>query len=84
MTALVADVATTWFRLRELDTEVAIIERTIKSQEDTLALVRSLKRNGVASGTEEQQAHRRSSPGRARSCRSRCSGACRPRTCCAS
>ena len=56
MTALVADVATTWFRLRELDTEVAIIERTIKSQEDTLALVRSLKRNGVASGTEEQQA----------------------------
>jgi multidrug efflux system outer membrane protein len=56
MTALVADVATTWFRLRELDTEVSIIERTIKSQEDTLALVRSLKRNGVASGTEEQQA----------------------------
>ncbi len=56
MNALVADVATTWFRLRELDTEVAIIERTIKSQVDTLELVRSLKRNGVASGTEEQQA----------------------------
>ena len=56
MNALVADVATTWFRLRELDTEVAIIERTIKSQADTLELVRSLKRNGVASGTEEQQA----------------------------
>ena len=44
-----ADVATTWFRLRELDTEVAIIERTIESQADTLELVRSLKRNGVAS-----------------------------------
>jgi len=56
MNALVADVATTWFRLRELDTEVAIIERTIQSQADTLELVRSLKRNGVASGTEEQQA----------------------------
>jgi len=56
MNALVADVATTWFRLRELDTEVAIIERTIRSQADTLELVRSLKRNGVASGTEEQQA----------------------------
>lgn len=56
MNALVADIATTWFRLRELDTEVAIIERTIKSQVDTLELVRSLKRNGVASGTEEQQA----------------------------
>jgi len=56
MNALVADVATTWFRLRELDEEVAIIERTIASQEESLALVRSLKRNGVASGTEEQQA----------------------------
>jgi multidrug efflux system outer membrane protein len=56
MNALVADVATTWFRLREFDVEVAIIERTIKSQADTLELVRSLKRNGVASGTEEQQA----------------------------
>lgn len=56
MNTLVADVATTWFRLRELDEQVAIIERTIRSQEESLALVRSLKRNGVASGTEEQQA----------------------------
>ena len=56
MNSLVANVATTWFLLRELDEEVAIIERTIRSQEGTLALVRSLKRNGVASGTEEQQA----------------------------
>jgi multidrug efflux system outer membrane protein len=54
--ALVADVATTWFRLRELDAEIEIIERTIRSQEASLELVRSLKRNGVASGTEEMQA----------------------------
>jgi multidrug efflux system outer membrane protein len=55
MSTLVADVAVTWFRLRELDEQVAIIERTIESQEASLALVQSLKRNGVASGTEEQQ-----------------------------
>ncbi len=54
--ALVADVATTWFRLREIDEEIAIIERTIVSQGSSLDLVRSLKRNGVASATEEMQA----------------------------
>jgi outer membrane protein, multidrug efflux system len=56
VTALVADVAKAWFRLRELDEEVAIIERTIASQQESLELVRSLKRNGVASATEEMQA----------------------------
>jgi multidrug efflux system outer membrane protein len=54
--ALVADVASTWFRLRLIDEEIAIIERTIRSQEAALELVRSLKRNGVASATEEMQA----------------------------
>jgi multidrug efflux system outer membrane protein len=54
--ALVADVATTWFRLREIDEEIAIIERSIASQSASLDLVRSLKRNGVASATEEMQA----------------------------
>jgi multidrug efflux system outer membrane protein len=54
--ALVADVATTWFRLREIDEEIAIIRRTIESQEASLELVRSLKRNGVASAAEEMQA----------------------------
>jgi multidrug efflux system outer membrane protein len=54
--ALVADVATTWFRLREVDEEIAIIQRTIESQAASLELVRSLKRNGVASATEEMQA----------------------------
>jgi hypothetical protein len=54
--ALIADVATTWFRLRELDEELAIVERTIRSQQESLELVRSLKRNGVASAAEEAQA----------------------------
>jgi len=56
MTTLVADVATTWFQLRELDEEVQIINDTIKSQQESLALVQALNRSGVASGTEEQQA----------------------------
>jgi len=56
MNSLVASVATTWFELRELDDEVQIITDTIKSQDESLALVQSLNRSGVASGTEEQQA----------------------------
>ncbi|HKL64352.1 MAG TPA: efflux transporter outer membrane subunit [Woeseiaceae bacterium] len=56
MAALVARVATTWLTLRELDQQVEIIRRTIRSQEESLALVRSLSREGVASGAEEQQA----------------------------
>lgn len=54
--ALVADVANTWLQLREIDEEIAIIERTIAAQTASLELVRSLKRNGVASGTDEAQA----------------------------
>ena len=54
--SLVANVAATWFELRELDEEVAIIERTIQSQDASLTLVQSQKRNGVASATEEMQA----------------------------
>jgi multidrug efflux system outer membrane protein len=56
LTSLVASVATTWFELRELDEEVQIITDTIKSQQESLELVRSLNRSGVASGTEENQA----------------------------
>ena len=36
MTTLVADVASTWFELRELDEEVQIISDTIKSQQESL------------------------------------------------
>lgn len=54
--ALVADVASAWLRLRLADEEIAIIERTAASQDSSLELVRSQKRNGVASATEEMQA----------------------------
>jgi multidrug efflux system outer membrane protein len=54
--SLVAEVASSWFLLREIDEEILIIERTIASQQASLDLVRSLKRNGVASAAEEQQA----------------------------
>jgi multidrug efflux system outer membrane protein len=56
MATLVADVASTWIELRALDEEIAIIHRTIAAQESSLALVESQNRNGVASGTEVQQA----------------------------
>ena len=56
MSSLVAAIATTWFQLREIDAEVQIIRDTIRTQEESLALVQSLLRNGVASGAEEQQA----------------------------
>lgn len=56
MSSLVADVATTWFELRSLDAEVDIIEHTIDLQEASLALVQSQNRNGIASGTEVEQA----------------------------
>ncbi len=56
MATLVADVTSTWIELRALDEEIAIIHRTISAQEASLALVQSQNRNGVASGTEVQQA----------------------------
>ncbi|MDH4165880.1 MAG: efflux transporter outer membrane subunit [Gammaproteobacteria bacterium] len=56
MATLVAEVATTWIELLDRDAELDIIRRTIKLQEDSLALVQSQNRNGVASGTEVQQA----------------------------
>jgi multidrug efflux system outer membrane protein len=56
MSTLVATTATTWLNLRELDQELAITRANIKSQEESLALVRTLLRGGVASGAEEQQA----------------------------
>jgi multidrug efflux system outer membrane protein len=56
LSTLVADVASTWFELRELDEELEIIDRTIASQTESLALVESQNRAGVASGAEVQQA----------------------------
>ncbi|WP_297800270.1 efflux transporter outer membrane subunit [Arenimonas sp. GDDSR-1] len=56
MSTLVATTASTWLNLRELDQELVITRANIKSQEESLALVRALLRGGVASGAEEQQA----------------------------
>jgi multidrug efflux system outer membrane protein len=56
MVSLVAEVASNYFALRELDRRIAIVERTIASQADSLALVRSLKASGVVSAAEENQA----------------------------
>ncbi len=56
MSSLVATTATTWLTLRQLDNQVAITRDNIASQEQSLALVRTLMQGGVASGAEEQQA----------------------------
>ncbi len=56
MVSLVAGVASTYFQIRELDRSIAIVERTIDSQADSLALVRNLKDSGVVSAAEENQA----------------------------
>lgn len=56
MASLVSDVAQTWFTLRALDEQAAIAHRTIATQEQSLDLVRTLMRGGLASGAEESQA----------------------------
>ena len=56
MSAVVVQVASTWFTLLEAEEQERIVEETIASQEESLALVRLLIKNGVASGAEEQQA----------------------------
>lgn len=56
MASLVSDVAQTWFTLRSLDEQAAIARRTIATQEQSLELVRTLMRGGLASGAEEAQA----------------------------
>jgi len=54
--ALVAAVTSTYFLIQELDRQIAIVQRTIASQTESLTLVRSLKRSGVVSAAEENQA----------------------------
>lgn len=56
MASLVSDVAQTWFTLRSLDEQAEITRRTIATQEESLELVRTLMRGGLASGAEESQA----------------------------
>lgn len=54
--ALVSGVSAAYFRIRELDRLIVIVERTILSQEASLALVRDLLASGVVSAAEENQA----------------------------
>ena len=56
MVSLVAGVASAYFQVRELDRRIAVLERTVDSQQDSLTLVRSLKSSGVVSAAEENQA----------------------------
>ncbi len=56
MSTVVATTASAWLTLRELDQEVLITRANIQTQEESLALVRSLMQGGVVSGAEEQQA----------------------------
>lgn len=56
MSSLVVSVAQSWFSLQELDEEQRIVLRTLRSQEESLALVRSQLASGIASRAEEQQA----------------------------
>lgn len=54
--ALVAQVATAWLQIRELQAEEAILRRNIEIQQNSLELVQLLHRQGVVSDSEEQQA----------------------------
>lgn len=48
ITTLVADVATDYFTLRELDYELAISRRTLSTREESLRLIQSRRGGGVA------------------------------------
>ena len=63
MSLIVTDVAQLYVTLRTFDEQLAIIQRTIKAQQDSLDLVQKLAAGGVASGSEVQQAFARCTPG---------------------
>ncbi|RPI27882.1 MAG: efflux transporter outer membrane subunit [Acidobacteria bacterium] len=56
ITTVVADVATAYFQLRELDLELEIAQRTLKSRQDSLQLVKLQEQYGAASMLEIRQA----------------------------
>jgi len=55
VTTLVSDVAGAYFNLLELDTELAIAERTLTTRQDSLNLIRNRERNGLATVLEVRQ-----------------------------
>jgi multidrug efflux system outer membrane protein len=56
LTTLVADVATAYFNLRDLDLELEISRRTLASRIDSLRLVRQREQGGVAALIDVRQA----------------------------
>ena len=55
LTTLVADVAGAYFQLRELDLELEISERTLRSRRESLDLVKSQEAQGAASMLDVRQ-----------------------------
>jgi len=56
LSSLVANIATAYFQLRALDSELEISKRTMRSREQSLQLTRVLERNGSGSGLDVSQA----------------------------
>lgn len=56
VTTLVADVATSYLALRELDYELEISRRTLQTREESLALVRQRQTGGVSTRLDLRQA----------------------------
>jgi len=56
VTSLIADVASAYFQLRELDMELEISKQTLASQQDSLALIKHLADHGSASMLDVRQA----------------------------
>ena len=56
MTAIVGDVATGYFSLRELDWELDIDRRTLATREDSLRLIKVRQQGGVATELDVRQA----------------------------
>lgn len=56
LSSLVSDVAGAWFRLRELDLELAIAKRTLASRRESLRLVRLQEEQGMVSMLDVRQA----------------------------
>jgi multidrug efflux system outer membrane protein len=55
ITTLVSDVATAYFNLLELDSELAIAKRTLKVREESLTLIRSRERGGLGTLLDVRQ-----------------------------
>ena len=56
ITTLIADVATSYYNMRELDFELEIAKRTLKSREESLRIIRLRQERGVSNLLELRQA----------------------------